>query len=272
MTRQPLEKQKRPRTVAKRWAGLCSTVFVLVWVVASNAQANTFDHSHSTWTRFLGSYVSNGNVDYAGIRARGQSDLYGHLSDLEAVSLDQVERFSDHEKLAFWINAYNAYTIKLILDHYPLDSIRDIGFLPGAAFREEFIPLGHDDELALNDIEHEILREEFSEPRIHFALVCAAKSCPLLRSEAYRAADLDSQLDDQAKRFINNRKKNYFDSSSNTLHLSAIFKWFEKDFTGRGRSLAAYVSRYLNAEVSAAVNSTGTAIEYLDYDWSLNGR
>src|SRR4029434_9265868 len=132
------------------------------------------------------------------------------------------------QRIAFWINAYNAFTLRLILDHYPIASIRRIGWLPGAAFRERFIPMQglKGETISLDDIENGTLRSAFREPRIHFALVCAARSCPPLRREAYRGADLDRQLDDQARIFLRDATKNRVDAATRTLYLSSIFKWF----------------------------------------------
>jgi hypothetical protein len=180
-------------------------------------------------------------------------------------------RWGRAERIAFWINTYNAFTVKLVLDHYPIASIRTIGWLPGAAFRERFIPMPglKGGNVSLDDIENGTLRADFREPRIHFALVCASRSCPMLRGEAYRAKDLDRQLDDQARSFLGDSTKNRFDATTNTLHLSSIFKWFRVDFETAAGSLRAYVGRYLNDPRAV---EPGVRIEFLDYDWSLNDR
>ncbi len=187
---------------------------------------------------------------------------------LSGTCAEAYARWSRAEKIAFWINAYNAYTVRLILDHHPLRSIRKIGWLPGAAFRLPFIPMQglRGDDMSLDDIEHRVLRAEFGEPRIHFALVCAARSCPPLRAEAYRAADLDQQLDDQGRRFLGDVAKNRLDRAAGTLYLSAIFKWFQPDFETSG-PLSAFVAPYLDRQASELAD---VEIEFLDYDWSLN--
>src|SRR5437763_1966360 len=120
--------------------------------------------------------------------------------------------------------------------------------------------------------EHEHLRKDFGEPRVHFAIVCASVTCPPLRSEAYRAADLDRQLDDQARRFLADPSRNRFDRRSRTLHLSSIFKWFREDFEKAAGSLPAFVARYVDPATAAAVEEPSVRIEFVDYDWSLNGR
>ncbi|MGI8783701.1 MAG: DUF547 domain-containing protein [Acidobacteriota bacterium] len=233
-----------------------------------------FDHSHATWTATLNRYVRDGLVDYASLKRNGQADLSAYLNSLGSICRHHYDTWSREQKLAFWINAYNAYTVRLILDHYPLKSIRSIGLLPSAAFRTEFIPLRalRGRTLSLNDIEHEILRKDFTEPRIHFAIVCASKGCPTIRSEAYRAADLDRQLDQAARSFVRDSAKNRFDAASRTLHLSSIFNWFREDFEQAARTLPDFVARYADESTASALRAGGVRIEFLDYDWSLNGR
>ena len=233
-----------------------------------------FDQEHSAWTGLLRRYVRDGVVDYAGWRRDGQQGLDGYLGSLQSVCRGHYDTWSQTQKLAFWINAYNAYTVRLILNHYPLKSIRDIGVLPGAPFREDFIPMKklRGGTISLNDIEHEILRKEFREPRIHFAIVCASKSCPALRSEAYRAAALDRQLDDAARGFLRDTTRNRFDAAARTLWLSAIFDWFDDDFEHAAGSVPAFVARYTDEPTARAIRDGGVRVEFLDYDWSLNGR
>ncbi len=237
-------------------------------------EAGTFDHSHAAWTRLLGRFVRDGSVDYAGLRA-GTDDLRSYLASLEAVRPAAYEAWSRSERLAFWINAYNAYTVRLILEHYPVESIKDIGSLFKSPFSKVFIPLrglrGRD--LSLEDIEHGILRKELREPRIHFAIVCASKGCPALRAEAYRAADLERQLDEAARGFLRDPMKNRIDLASRTLALSPIFKWFREDFEGASGSLPEFVARLVDEPTSRALREGGRfRIEFLDYDWTLNGR
>ncbi|OGQ12248.1 MAG: hypothetical protein A2138_17125 [Deltaproteobacteria bacterium RBG_16_71_12] len=233
-----------------------------------------FDHQHGAWQAILAGYVRHGVVDYAGLKRAGQAVLAGYLRSLESACRESYDHWTREQKLAFWINAYNAYTVRLILDHHPVASIRSIGFLPGAAFRERFIPLHslRDRPLSLDDIEHEILRKELREPRIHFAIVCASKSCPALAGEAYRAATLDQQLDQAARAFLADPSKNRFDAATRTLHLSAIFDWFREDFERSAKTLPAYVARYAEPRTAASLSSGGSVrIEFLAYDWSLNG-
>jgi hypothetical protein len=218
------------------------------------------DQSHAQWTALLQRWVQDGRVDYAGLEQSGRAALDAYLAGLSNACATDYERWTSAERIAFWLNAYNAATVRLILDHYPIASIRKIGWLPGAAFREKLLPMPglKGGTVSLDDIEHGTLRSSFREPRIHFALVCAARSCPALRSEAYRGADLDRQLDDQARQFLHDPRKNRVDPATRTLRLSPIFKWFRGDFEADSGSLPRYLARYLGD------------VEFLDYDWSLN--
>jgi hypothetical protein len=233
-----------------------------------------FDHNHAAWTAVLKRHVRNGSVDYAGLKRDGVTDLNGYLKSLESVCKGHYQSWTSHQKLAFWINAYNAYTIRLIIDHYPVKSIRKIGLLPNSAFKKKFIPLTtlRAKTLSLNDLEHNIIRKEFAEPRIHFAIVCASKGCPVLRSEAYRAPVLDRQLQTAAQGFVQDRSKNRFDPETRKLHLSAIFDWFREDFERDGKTLPEFVARYMDETTAKAIGSGAVRVQILEYDWSLNGR
>lgn len=241
---------------------------------ASGHSCVTFDHTHSAWTAILNRYVHDGRVDYAALKSSDQSEFAAYLHSLQSVCRTHYEKWPHEQKLAFWINAYNAFTVRLILDHYPVESIQKIGLLPGAAFRTELIemPAARPGRMSLNDLEHGILRTEFHEPRIHFAIVCASKACPQLSSAAYRAGDLDAQLDAAARGFILDTAKNRFDPSTHTLYLSSIFKWFREDFDASAGTLPAFVARYAEPSMAAAARAGDVDVEFLDYDWSLNGR
>jgi len=230
-----------------------------------------FDHDHSAWTDLLRRWVSDGRVDYTAWLREGRQPLAAYLAALSATCASDYQTWSDAQRLAFWINTYNAFTVELILDNYPLASIRKIGWLPGAAFRKQFIPMPglKGRTVSLNDIEHDTIRADFADARIHFALVCASRSCPPLRAEAYRGADLDRQLADQARIFLGDASKNRFDAAAKTLYLSAIFDWFAADFRAAAGSVQAFVAPYMGDPRAA---EPGVRIEFLDYDWSLNDR
>ena len=229
------------------------------------------DLAHAAWTAILERWVEDGGVDYGGLAREGQGELDAYLAGLSGTCAEDYETWTGEERIAFWINAYNAFTIRLILDHYPVGSIRRIGWLPLAAFREKFIPVPglRGGDVSLQEIENEALRGAFREPRVHFALVCASKSCPELRREAYRGAALEAQLDDQARRFLADPSKNRVDGAARKLFLSSIFKWYRGDFEEAAGTLQAYVAPYLD---TAGADIAGFELSFLDYDWSLNDR
>ena len=232
-----------------------------------------FGESHSLFTRVLRDHVRDGWVNYRPLKEDSRLEAYiRQLAGTDPKSLP-----SEKEKLAFWINAYNAYTLKIITDNYPVKSIKDLpkggGLFKGSIWDKKLVIINNR-ETTLNTIEHKIIRPVFKEPRIHFALVCAAKSCPPLRSEAYEAARLDEQLDDQARIFLNNKKKNSFNPKIRKASLSMIFRWFGKDFARKKEDLLRYLARYLPAEVAASIRERPEkwSVSHKRYDWSLNER
>lgn len=243
---------------------------LLAGAASARAACTDVDHTHAAWTAILRRHVQDGRVDYAAL-ARDDAALNAYLAALSGTCAADYQRWTRGQRIAFWLNAYNAFTVRLVLNHYPIDSIRRIGWLPNAAFRERFVPMDglKGGTISLDDIEHRTLRSAFREPRIHFALVCAARSCPVLREEAYRAADLDRQLDDQGRRFLRDPTKNRVDAGAKTLYLSPIFDWFGDDFVAASGSVPAFVAPYLG-DVGTPV--AGFAVQFLDYDWSLNDR
>ncbi len=237
-------------------------------------RCGSFDHGHKAWTAILGRYVTLGDVDYAGLHAAGQGDLERYLTSLKTVCKDDYSAWSREQKLAYWINAYNAFMIRLVLDNYPVSSIRSIGLLPGSVFRKSFIsiPAFQKDLLSLNDIEHKFIRDTFDEPRIHFAIVCASKSCPALRSEAYRADALERQLDEAARLFLADSSRNWADLSTGALYLSHIFKWYSDDFTKKAGGIPNFIGPYAPPGMALLIRKGVRDVRFVDYDWSLNGR
>lgn len=228
--------------------------------------ARAFDHA--PFDRILKDHVSEGRVDYAALKHDARLGSY-----LDALAAADVAALGTrNEQLAFWINAYNAYTLKLIVDHYPVKSIRDI---PHPEVESSWdLPLARvaGRQLSLNAIEHTILRGELKEPRIHYAVVCAAVSCPPLRTEAFVAERLDAQLRDQAERFL--ATWNRFDPQTRRAEISQIFKWFASDFGGEPASVLRALAPYAPARVQAslAADADRWTVTYLDYDWALNER
>ena len=223
----------------------------------------TIPPNHDIWNALLKDFVHDGQVDYK-LLHQNEEQLNVYLARLQAHP--PSAGWSSEEQLAYWINAYNAFTIKMIIDHYPVKSIKDIGGstqipLVNSTWDIQFIEISGKD-LSLNDIEHRLIRTEFNRPTIHFAIVCASKSCPTLRSEAYTAENIDKQLNEQALAFINDESKNQI--SADHIEVSKIFSWFEGDFTKEG-SLIDFLNKYTNTKI----NQEAT-VSFLDYDWALN--
>ena len=211
--------------------------------------------SHQVWDKLLRKHVSpDGWVDYTGFSSDRQT-LEGYLKLLG--DHPPSEQWSRQARLAYYINLYNAATVLLILEHYPLESIRDIS----RPWGKKWIQIG-DQRYSLGDIEHGILRK-MGEPRIHFAINCASVSCPRLLPRAFTEASLESQLEGAAKEFVNDPSRN--DLSRDQARLSKIFKWYRKDFRSADTSLIDYLNRYLPDPLPA-----DTRVLYLPYDWSLN--
>lgn len=228
-------------------------------VMASFAQKAP---SHQQWDRLLKKHVNaSGMVNYKGFKQdRGELSSYLQLLSDNAPQ----NNWSKQDQMAYWINAYNAFTIDLILQKYPVKSIKDIAgkiYKVNTPWDIKFITLGGR-KYDLNNIEHGILRKNFNDPRIHFALVCASISCPRLRREAYTGALLNAQLEDDGRNFINDRSKNRI--SANRADLSKYFSWYKGDFAKNG-SLVDFINKYSQTKISSA-----TKINSIDYNWGLN--
>lgn len=229
---------------------------------------------HARFDRVLSEYVDPaGFVDYARLETHADSVLRPYLQQLAETDPAALDR---EARLAFWINAYNAYTIKLILDHYPVESINDIKPGAGPTIPKVNSPFKLDvGEVAgevrtLDEIEHGIIRERFDEPRIHFALVCAAVSCPRLRREAYTGNRLEAQLDDQARAFLRDTDKNLVPAGEKTVALSRIFKWFDEDFGGSSAAIQRFIAPYFDGNVRTKLEQARYDVSFREYDWSLN--
>lgn len=228
-------------------------------------QANTQPVSHEIFDTLLKKHVdASGLISYKGFETdRMQLDEY--LTVLTS-NPPNDEYWTESEKLAYWINLYNAFTIDLILDHYPLASIKDIGSKVQVPFVNtpwdiKFIEIDGE-KYDLNNIEHNILRKIFEEPRIHFAINCASMSCPKLRKEAYVAVKLEQQLQEQAVDFLNDPARNRI--TPEQAEISKIFQWFNGDFTKNG-SLREFLNQYAGQRILEEAD-----IDYMDYDWSIN--
>lgn len=219
--------------------------------LAVSAQA--FDHTHASFDVLLKKHVSKGLVDYVGLK-KDAAALNGYIQSLETVPKSEFKAWTRDERLSFLINLYNAVTLKVILTNHPLKSIKNINGGSGP-WQDALVPL-LGKTTTLDALENEVIRPEFKEPRIHFALVCAAIGCPPLRAGAFTATALDAQLTEQTKTFLSQSEKNRRDGS--TLYLSPIFDWYGKDFPG---GPAQWVAPWLG---------DGSSIKFTEYDWSLN--
>jgi len=231
--------------------------------------------NHSLFSRILSKNVYDGHVNYKGILSGKSLDKY--LEQLTNTNPDTIKNSND--RMAFWINAYNAYTLKAIVDNYPVESINDLhsgGLILGSIFSttvwdKDFV-IVNNEETSLNTIEHKILRKKFNEPRIHFAIVCASISCPPLRNEAFEGYKLEDQLTDQAQLFLNDETRNKFELESKEASISKIFDWFDEDFGDNDEKVFQFISKYVPDNISKSIkeNVSDWDIDYLDYNWNLN--
>jgi hypothetical protein len=245
--------------------------------------ADDFDHSHADWHTLMSKHVENGLVDY---RAIGRDPaLKRYIAALGNVSGTTLGEWTREQRLAYWINAYNAFTVQAILDNYPIkrrglkgrlypsSSIRQI---PGVWDKLAFSAGGR--QITLHDIEHEVLRKRFNEPRIHFAIVCASIGCPVLASHAFTAINLEAQLKEAEAEFVGDSDKIRIDVDKRTIHLSKIFDWFAEDFPatpttkryGNHAGAMTVCIRHLPADKASALKRATFKVKWLDYDWSLN--
>lgn len=257
--------------------------FALLTLVAVSMNlfaAGNLKPDHTLLDGILKDHVKNGVVNYKAIKADDRIKQY-----IEYIKTMDTASIAPSERLAFWINAYNAWTLKVVIDNYPLKSIKDLGadLVIGTIFKKtiwdkDLVTMNGKTEMSLNDIENDIIRE-YRDARIHFAIVCAAKSCPQLRSEAFTGEKLSEQLDEQGKIFLSDTKKNRLDNlEKKQLMLSNIFNWFEKDFKrdkGFGKekgTVIKFIARFVPKETADKLlaNEKDIDIDNLDYDWSLN--
>ncbi|MBN1932956.1 MAG: DUF547 domain-containing protein [Desulfobacterales bacterium] len=220
---------------------------------------------NSLYAELLNKYVKDEGVDYAGFK-REETVLDQYLEILEKTDTQNLTRDG---QFAFYVNAYNAWTIKSVLSAYPgIKSIKELRTFLKSPWKKKICRLDGDT-ISLDTIEHDILRKRFKDPRVHFAINCASKSCPPLLSEPYAEDTLDQQLDDAAQAFINNIHNNYLEGD--TLYVSMIFKWFSEDFND---DIIGLFLRYAtgNLHTKLEIENSKIKIKYLDFDWSLNDK
>ena len=270
-----------------RIACLLALITDIVFAVEQDKQRFSYDD----YAIVLKDYVDNeGMVNYKKLKAQSQK-LESFIASMDKLDPNSYGKYDDKERIAFWLNAYNAFTLKAIIDNYPIkpgffrsrfypkNSIRQI---PGVWDKMTFKVMSKN--YTLEQIEHKILRKEFKEPRIHMAMVCAAMGCPSLRNKPYTAKKLDRQLDAQSQKFLANPTKFKFNPKKRKLHISPIFKWFADDFVktkakkkpsiqynNKEAAILEFVSKHLTEDHAFFNPSKKTVrIKYLDYDWSLN--
>lgn len=267
--------------------------FTIISYGLEEVKTDSFDHSYATYNSLLKRYVINARVNYEGfINSRAEFETF--LRALGSVDENVFESWTEEQRLAFWINAYNAFTIKAIIDHYPIKrsfTLVGIFYAPsnsilqikGVWTKLQFRALGN--MVTLEEIEHETLRKKFNEPRIHMAINCASISCPDLRNEAYTPEKLEEQLADASTNFVNNPDKGvYVNEQSGKVKLSKIFKWFGDDFINnygskklfnnyslKENAVLNFTSDYIESEeVKEYLMNNKLKIGYLGYDWHLN--
>lgn len=247
-----IKKTKFVETTSETTEILENTISTISETVVKEKAIETFNHY--SWNSLLQKHVTNqGNVNYKGFKT-DRKLLLNYIESLSETIPN--ESWTKEDKLAYWINVYNAFTIDLILRNYPIKSIKDIK----NPWEQRLWKLGNK-WYNLNEIEHQILRK-MDEPRIHFAIVCASYSCPKLRNEAYQASNLDEQLTNASKEFLSDSNRN--EISENNLKLSKIFQWFSKDFKQDG-DLIDFLNKYSDVSISAKAKKN-----FKDYNWNLN--
>jgi hypothetical protein len=246
------------------------------------AAAEEFDQTHALWTAVLKAHVHDDRFDYAKLKAEpAQLDQY--LKALSGVQAHELAAWTREQRFAFWINAYNAFTVKKVVANYPLKSIKDLDSALGlkSVFDDDFIALPHlhpegkdagpspkEQRLSLNDVENGILRPTFKDARVHAAINCASLSCPALSAEAFVAEKLERQLDERMRAFLADARRNRFDAEKGRAEVSEVFKWFKEDFERDAGGVREFLLRFAPKEAQELLKTA--KLEHLDYDWSLN--
>ncbi len=243
---------------------------------AQNDPQSTTTVDHAPWDAFLNSYVKDGpndplglnRVDYAGVTETDRRALDSYIETLTAIT---VTSLNSAEQQAYWINLYNALTVQVILDHMPVETIRDIDISPGlfssGPWGKKLVTI-EGEPVSLDDIEHRILRPIWNDPRIHYAVNCASVGCPDLIARAYTATDMDATLTENAIAYINSPRGVQIEGGDITV--SSIYDWFEEDFGGSEKGVIAHLLEYATGARKAALENA-TGIDDYAYDWSLNG-
>ena len=261
-----------------------SVVVAVAVLIVAAPRASTFDHEYWDYAKLLHDYLRANRVDYAKLRSE-RAMLDTVVGQLAGPGPEEERGWPRDQRLAFWINGYNVLTLRAIVDHYPIrssvftlqprNSIRQID---GVWTKLTWKAAGRN--VTLDDIEHRILRPEFKEPRVHFAINCASIGCPPLAASPYRASTLDAQLDEAARRYLASERG--LKIEGDTLRVTRIFEWYGDDFVARfapdaagaadrvERAIRGVVARFGPPAAADLARKPATKIRYLDYDWSLN--
>jgi hypothetical protein len=253
--------------MGKKISQAVMVIWIVLWMV-STVSASAFDHSK--FDQILKEYVDdNGLVDYNSIAQDKRLSEY-----MQSLQKARVGKLSRDGQLAFWINAYNAVTIDKVIKTRPKKSVRETfvpGIWTGTKFftSREHIVAGK--RLSQDDIEHEILRKQFKDPRIHFAIICASLGCPPLPRIAYTEENVQTRLEEETRKYLNSPRGTRIDRAENTLHVSKLFDWFGSDFINKSGSVLAFMQPYLDEEVRSFLERQ-PMISYLEYNWALNAQ
>jgi Protein of unknown function, DUF547 len=244
--------------------------FTILWATALFGAGSGHAFDHSGFDQILATYVDDqGRVDYNGIAKDQAFKVY--LDSLKSANLDSMSR---NDQLAFWLNAYNAVTIDKVIQWKPKKSVRET-VIPGVWTSTKFFTTRQHTvagkSFSQDDIEHEILRKQFNDPRIHFAIICASSSCPPLPRYAYTEENVQTKLEEETRNYINSDRGTKMDSAENTLYLSKLFDWFSGDFESKSGSVMDFIKPYLDKDALAFL-ARKPKIAYIHYDWSLNAR
>jgi hypothetical protein len=243
------------------------SIFMVAGMVPE-AFAGTFDHSY--FDQALKAYVDDkGLIDYNGIAQKSRFHKY-----MQLLKTAKVERLSKDGQLAFWVNAYNAVTIDKVIKWKPKKSVRET-FVPGVWTSTKFYTTREHTVagkvMSPDDIEHEILRKRFNDPRIHFVIVCASSGCPPQPRFAYTEENVQAMLDEETRNYLNSQRGLRIDIAANTLYFSKIFDWFADDFIKHSGSITEFIKPFVKAEV-LSILELNPKISYLDYSWALNAK
>jgi len=258
----------------KTFRNRSAAIFVVFLLTVSGASAA--DPDYSSWNSLLSKYYDPAKgMDYKGLKAKDAATLSSLRQSLAKVNVGSL---TPKEQLAYWINLYNVNVVGVVVDNFPVKGIRDISTDPIVrlnVFKKDYVPFGNG-KMSLNDVENTKIRDGFKDARIHFAINCAAKSCPPIRPEAFTGARVDAQLDDQARKFLNGPNGVRLEKKGDTLviHTTKVMDWFGKDFDQWGGGKVAFLRKYVTEDKARTIDAAGKKIkiEFAAYSWDLNDR